>query len=96
MNMYAFAGGGGGPPPLFFEFSSETSGMDSSYNSVHSSSHILFALEAPKSKYLALKFGVGQNPPPLAVLGQKKRPFFTFLSLQSAKMIFFVRNLILH
>ena len=52
--MYGVGGGGG----LIFELTSETSGMDSSYVSVHSSSHILFALEAPKSKYLALKFRI--------------------------------------
>ena len=82
MNMYAFAGGGvGGPHPLFFEFSSETSGMDSSYNSVHSSSHILFALEAPKWKYLALKFWVGGVWRILADFWRKKSRFFSFSSL---------------
>ncbi len=74
MNMYAFAGG----HPLFFEFSSETSGMNSSYNSVHSSSHILFALEAPKSKYLALKFWVGGVWRILADFWRKNRDFSVF------------------
>ena len=63
--------------------------MDSSYNSVHSSSHILFALEAPKSKYLALKFWIWGTLADFGGFLAEKIAIFQFFESVECKNDFF-------